>query len=127
MIWGHIYAALTIITIFYVIRKGDDSPIIAILLVAAAWIASNRVDPTNTIANIVIDLVFLFIVYRYWYITRIKMWGILCLITIAQIILHGFSPLLQEWYYLAVRNVLYVSQLPLIGWFAHGSPLVLRR
>jgi len=129
--WEHVYAALTIITIVYVVRKGDGTTILAILFVAAAWIASNRVDPTNTIANVIIDMVFLFVVYRYWYTDRLSLWGFLCAITILQIIWHSIAPFLfifsvreEVWYYLAVRNVLYVSQLPLIGWYAHGSFVV---
>ena len=127
MWWGEFYLALTILTAGYVLWKNESESKTAILLILIAWIVTNEVDYTNTIANIVIDLVFLFIVYRYWYVTRIKMWGVLCLITIAQIILHGSSPLFQEWYYLAARNVLYASQLPAIGWYAHGSSLVSHR
>ncbi len=127
MYWGEFYLTLTILTAGYVLWKGEPESKAAILLVLMAWIVTNEVDYRNTIANIVIDMVFLFVTYRFWYTTRLKIWGILSLITIAQILLHGFSPLFQEWYYLAVRNVLYASQLPVIGWCAHGSFMVSNR
>ena len=100
----------------------------AILVVLMAWIASNEVDASNTIANMIIDGVFIFYVYHRWYITRVELWRILWAITLVQMIWHGVAPFLLDfsvkgelWYYLAIRNGLYVLQLPVIGWYAHGS------
>jgi len=128
--WGEFYLALTILTAGYVLWKNESESKTAILLVLIAWIVAGEVDYTNTIANIVIDMVFLFVAYRFWYITRLNLWAILCIITIIQIIWHGLAPFLfseEVWYYLAVRNVLYASQLPVIGWWAHGSFMVSNR